>query len=157
MKTINLRNQTTQDIALLLLRLIVGSVFIFHGSQKLFGGLDGFAGYLTSLGVPFPHLNAALAAGTEFIGGISLLVGFGTGFASVPLVITMAVACYAHSAAGFDSQKGGMEYPLTLGIVTAAIGLLGARRFSIEQVIAKLSARNRDADLSISAAAPGLK
>lgn len=137
MKTINFRNQHTQNTALLLLRGIIGSVFVFHGSQKLFGGLDGFAGYLTSLGVPFPQLNALLAAGTEFFGGVALIVGLGTGFVSIPLVITMIVACYAHSAAGFDSQKGGMEYPLTLAVVTAGVGLLGAGRFSLDTVLSR--------------------
>lgn len=140
MKTFNIRNQTTHDTALLLLRVIVGTVFVYHGSQKLFGGLDGFAGYLTTLGVPFPHFNAALAAGTEFLGGIALILGFATGWFSIPLTITMAVACYSHANGGFSAQNGGMEYPLTLGIVTVAIGLLGSGRFAVNAL------RNRSKD-----------
>ena len=55
------------DTALLLIRLMLGVVFVFHGSQKLFGffegpGIEGFAGYLSSLDVPLPLLNAWLAS-----------------------------------------------------------------------------------------------
>ena len=135
MKTLNLRNSTTHDAALLLLRGITGTVFTYHGAQKLFGlfggaGLTGFAGYLDSIGIPFPLANASLAAGAEFLGGLALLAGVGVGVASLPLIVTMLVACFALRANGFDSQKGGFEFPLTLGIVTAAIGLLGPGRFS---------------------------
>jgi uncharacterized membrane protein YphA (DoxX/SURF4 family) len=62
-----------------------------------------------------------------------LLAGVGVGFASVPLTITMLVACFALRANGFDSQNGGFEFPLALGIVTSVIGLLGPGRFSAGQ------------------------
>jgi putative oxidoreductase len=136
MKTLAIRNSTTHDFALLLLRAIAGTVFAYHGAQKLFGlfggpGLNGFAGYLGTIGIPFPLANAGLAAGAEFFGGLTLLAGVRVGVVSVPLGITMVVACFALRANGFDSQNGGFEFPLTLGILTAAIGLLGAGRFTL--------------------------
>jgi putative oxidoreductase len=148
MKNINSPNSFTHDSALLLLRGITGSVFVYHGAQKLFGGLEGFAGYVGSLGIPFPQANAVLAASTEFFGGLLLLAGVRVGLAAVPLVITMLVACYAHRAGGFDSQKGGMEYPLTLAIVTASLGLLGAGRFTLGTLVAGLRAKSEPLDLS---------
>jgi putative oxidoreductase len=136
MKTLTIRNHNTHDTALLLLRTMTGAVFAFHGAQKLFGlfgghGLNGFAAYLGSLGIPFPLANAWLAASAEFLGGVALLAGVGVGFASVPLVVTMLVASFALRAGGFDAQKGGFEFPLTLAVVTASVGLLGAGRFTL--------------------------
>lgn len=157
MKT--LRNQYTNNVALLLLRGIAGAVFTFHGAQKLFGvfggpGLNGFAGYLGSLGIPFPLANAYLAAGAEFFGGLALLAGFGVGIASVPLVVTMLVACFALRTGGFDSQKGGFEFPLTLAVVTTAVGLLGSGRYTLRAVLARL--RDKSQSLQLGSTEPSL-
>lgn len=150
-----MRNITnTTDIALLLLRGVSGSVFAFHGAQKLFGlfggpGLNGFAGYLGSIGIPFPMANAWLAAGAEFFGGLALILGVRVGLAAVPLVITMLVACFALRAHGFDAQKGGFEFPLTLAVVTTSIGLLGAGRFAVPVGLASLRQRTSSPDVSV--------
>ena len=87
------------DSALLLTRIMLGTVFIFHGSQKLFAafggpGIEGFSGFLSQLGVPFPELSAALAASAEFFGGILLVTGLGVRLAVVPMVFTMLVAAF---------------------------------------------------------------
>lgn len=122
-------SKRSEDLGRLILRLALATVFIFHGSQKLFGafggpGLEGFAGYLSSLGVPLPGLNALLAALSELLGGLALLTGLGARLMGIPLVITMLVASFtAHS--GFNAQSGGMEYPLTLALATAALSLIG--------------------------------
>lgn len=153
MKTTTIRNQGSHETALLLLRVMLGTVFAFHGAQKLFGwfggpGLNGFASYLGSLGIPFPLANAYLAAGTEFIGGLALIAGVFVGFASIPLTITMLVACFALRAGGFDAQKGGFEFPLTLAVMTAAIGLLGAGRFTVTNVGLRTRNEKQSADVS---------
>src|SRR5690606_6435504 len=99
------------DEGLLVIRLMLAVVFVFHGAQKLFGafdgpGLEGFAGYLGSLGVPLPGLNAFLAGAAEFFGGLALATGVALRLAALPLAFTMLVAATtAHS--GFDVTKGG--------------------------------------------------
>ena len=60
-----------QDLGLLLLRTMLAVVFLWHGSQKLFGlfgghGIDGTAVWLGSIGVPLPTLSAILAGASEF-------------------------------------------------------------------------------------------
>ena len=71
-------------------------------------------------------------AGTEFFGGIALLIGLATRLISVPLVVTMLVASFGvHGSAFFASAKG-MEYSLTLALVTAGFIFTGAGRFSID-------------------------
>jgi len=53
-----------------LLRVVVGIVFVMHGWQKVFVyGLDGVSGMMGQLGVPLPEISAAMAMGTELLGG----------------------------------------------------------------------------------------
>ena len=135
-----LDHERRRDLGLLFIRAIVGTVFLFHGLQKLFGafegpGLIGFAGYLAQQGVPLPQVSAVLAASAEFLGGLALLTGVGTAVAAVPLVATMLVASFAMHGGAFDSLKGGMEYPLTLALTVAGIGLTGPGRWTLAALI----------------------
>lgn len=146
------------DIGLFTLRLGLGTVFMYHGSQKLFGafgghGLEGFAGYLSQLGIPFASANALLAASTEFFGGLAILVGLFVPLVSIPVVITMLVAAFsAHQ--GFNAAAGGNEYPLMLAFATAALGAMGAGNLSVQALLPPLSTfLNRKASASAGATA----
>lgn len=124
------------DLGLFVIRAMLGIVFMFHGAQKLFAwfggnGLDAFAQFLAKLDVPMPQLSAYLAGGAEFFGGAALLLGLWTRLVSVPLVITMMVAAFAVHGGTFSAQAGGMEYPLTLGVVTFGLLLAGGGRLSL--------------------------
>ena len=74
-----------------LARLTVGLVFIGTGWGKLHS-LGDVTDFFASLHIPAPGFNARLAAGTEFFGGILVLLGLGTRLASPPLAFTMVVA-----------------------------------------------------------------
>ncbi len=129
------------DAGLLAIRAMLGTVFMYHGSQKLFGwfaghGIDGFSGFLASQGVPLPTLNAYMAAGAEFFGGLLLLTGILTRLASIPVAFTMLVAAFMVHGNAFSSQNGGLEYPLTLAVVTAGIGLIGPGRLTLINLVA---------------------
>jgi putative oxidoreductase len=130
------------------IRLMLAVVFVFHGSQKLFGafggpGMDGFVAYNESLGIPFPVLGSYLAAATEFFGGIVLLLGTGARFAAIPMVFTMLVASFvAHS--GFDIQQGGMEYSLTLAVVLSAVVLNGPGEWTVTRIVKRSNAAARE-------------
>lgn len=129
-----MRNLRT-DLGLLALRLMASSILIFHGSQKLFGlfgghGIEGTAGYMESIGIPFPTLSTVLAGGAELLGGVAFLTGVFARTLSAPVAFAMVVGAFtAHS--GFDVTKGGMEYPLLVATVAVAIGLTGPGRFSL--------------------------
>jgi len=132
--------QIGHDTGMLLIRLMVGTVFVFHGSGKLFGwfegpGIEGFTGYLTTLGVPFPELNAYAAALTEFGGGLLLILGVASRLISLPLVFVMGVAVVTAKSHAFSNLAGGMEYPLTLGIVLLGIALVGPGRFTTTNAV----------------------
>jgi putative oxidoreductase len=128
------------DVALLLVRVMVGIVGVFHGAQKLFGwfegsGIAGFAGGLENMGIPLPTLSAYLAGGAEFFGGLLLIVGLVTRVAALPFAFTMFVAVTQVHNSAFDARANGMEYPLTLLVVLVAIALAGAGRFSVDAVL----------------------
>ena len=131
---------TMLDAGLLLIRVIVGIVFIFHGSQKLFGwfdgmGLDEFSNMLgTKMGLPYPRANAIAASSAEFCGGVLLVLGLATRLAVIPLIITMAVAVYKVHWGAF-ALPAGMEYALTLGIICLGLGFTGAGRFSLDGIM----------------------
>jgi uncharacterized membrane protein YphA (DoxX/SURF4 family) len=82
-------------LAPLALRLYLAPVFWMAGSKK-FADFDStvqwFGNSDWGLGLPFPALLAFLAAGTEVLGAILLVVGLGVRWISVPLMVTMVVA-----------------------------------------------------------------
>ena len=84
--------QPLDGIAPLLLRLYLAPVMMQAGWNKLVGFENTAAWFGNSLGLPFPELMAALAAGTEFFGGILLLLGLATRWICVPLMFTMIIA-----------------------------------------------------------------
>ncbi len=124
-----------RGLGLLFIRVMLGVVFLFHGAQKLFGwfgghGIEGTAGFFEQLGIPFPTLSVVAAGGAEFFGGLALLLGLGARGAAAILAFTMLVASFtAHS--GFGAAGGGMEYPLTLAIVSLGLALTGPGRLTI--------------------------
>lgn len=119
------------NLGLLLIRLMLGVVFIYHGQGKLFGGLEGFAGYLDQMGIPLPQVSALLAALSEFVGGLILIAGVFFRIALWPLVVTMLVAAFGAHGGKFSVQDGGMEFALTLAVMVAGVALIGPGDWSL--------------------------
>lgn len=85
-------------LAPLALRLYLVPVFWMAGTQKISGMENTIAWFGNpdwGLGLPYPWLMAHLAAYTEAIGAILLLLGLATRWISIPLMITMIVAIFA--------------------------------------------------------------
>jgi putative oxidoreductase len=133
------RNEGLRDFGLLLLRLMLAVVFVFHGSQKLFGWFDGYGLQATadafgSMGFPLPMASAIAAGGAEFFGAI--LLGLGLFFRPTALIMafTMFVASSVHLKYGFPAPKG-YEFPLTLAVALLALAFTGAGRASLGRLI----------------------
>jgi putative oxidoreductase len=91
----------------LALRLYLVPVFWVAGTNKL-GGMDNVINWFGNnewgLGLPFPVVMAWLAVSSEVLGAIALLIGFGTRWFSIPLLVTMLVAAFSvHAKNGWQA------------------------------------------------------
>lgn len=87
-----MNNVTKFNSAILLVRIIVGSVFLSEGIQKfLFPALRG-AGRFIKIGLPAPEFLSYFVASFEIVCGLLILIGLFSRYAAVPLVIIMLVA-----------------------------------------------------------------
>jgi putative oxidoreductase len=126
------------NFGLLILRLVVGPVFAFHGFAKIFRGgrLEGTAGWFQSMGMRPGHVHARLAAAGELATGICLTLGFLTSFAGLGLVGLMSVAWWTvHKGSGLLIINEGWEYVLTLGTIGVAVATIGPGEWSLDNAI----------------------
>jgi putative oxidoreductase len=133
------RLEGLQRLAVLILRLCLGFVFVMHGSQKLLGafggaGIAGFAGVLARSGIE-PHVPLAwVVAITEFVGGMCIFFGLLTRFWAAGLVIDMAVTILkVHLVNGFFISKNGFEFALTLGVMALVVVMAGPGPMSMDR------------------------
>jgi putative oxidoreductase len=104
-----------QPLALLLLRLVLGAIMIAHGYHKVFGGFHHHMEMVASLGLP--RWMAYLSAGTEFFGGVAIVLGLFTRFFSLAILIEMSVAIWkVHFKNGLMGPAG-FEFPLALAAI----------------------------------------
>jgi putative oxidoreductase len=137
LKTIlSVRDSTTfADLSLLLIRVVGGVAFMLHGWGKIqnpFGwmGPDSFA----------PGIFQALAALSEFGGGLAWIIGLLTPLASLGIASTMAVAVYFHAVMRGDpfvSSGGGPSFELAAIYFSIAVLLfaIGPGRLSVDRTI----------------------
>jgi putative oxidoreductase len=137
------RSELPIDVAILILRLALGFVFIAHGSQKLFGafgggGIAGTGQFFASLGASPGAMWAVIVGLVEFGGGTALAVGFLSRISAALIAIDMLVAIVIYNARnGFfvETPTGGWEINLILIAMTLAIVLVGGRRFAVDTPI----------------------
>ncbi len=109
-------------LAPLAIRLYLAPVFWMAGTQKIAGmdnTIEWFGNTEWGLGLPAPALLAHLAAYTEAIGALLLLLGLATRWAAIPLLVTMAVAALAvHWDNGWAAiaDSGAQEIAVRLGM-----------------------------------------
>ena len=124
------------DAAAFILRLWIGSMGIYHGYGKLFGGMGKFTDGVVKMGFPLPEFFAWAAALSEFAGGIFLILGFGTRIWAIMMACTMAVAGFIRHA---DDPFKIQELALTYFAIAIVLFLLGPGRASIDALLAKRS------------------
>lgn len=126
------------DLALLIIRLVVGLIMAGHGAQKLFGwsggpGIAGMKGWLGSVGMRPASLWAWLGGLTEFGGGLLVALGFFSPFGEVAVIAAMIMAvAIGHWGKGLWVTNGGSELPLINLFVCLALGLSGPGAFSLD-------------------------
>jgi putative oxidoreductase len=129
------------DGAALLMRGVLGFVFVAHGAQKLFGwfgggGIDGTTAFFTFLEIPAPHFFAVVVALTEFLGGLMILAGLLAVAVSLALLVDMvlAIVTFNHANGFFvESPKGGWELNFVLIGMLGTLTLIGAGAWSVDR------------------------
>lgn len=125
-----------QPIVLLVFRLYWGFRFYKTGSGKL-SNHDGVTEYFSSLGIPFPGLNAWVIGGLEYVGGILLMVGFLSRPTALLMVATMFVAyVLAHNdelLGVFSNPKGFLSAePYHFLVMSVLVLAFGPGKFSLD-------------------------
>jgi putative oxidoreductase len=126
------RLNALQPIGLLILRLALGIIFIWHGYPKLTHP-NAMQGFFVQHGLPGYFVT--LAGVLEVFGGGLIILGFLTGIAALLLAIEMAVAIWrVHSAGGYLAVHN-YEFPLTLAVACFALATVGAGRLSADYAL----------------------
>ena len=86
---------TNAPAATILVRLMVGSVFLSEGIQKFMYSKDLGVGRFGRIGLPSPEILAPLVASFEIVCGSLILIGMLTRLAAIPLATIISVAIYA--------------------------------------------------------------
>lgn len=124
---------TNAELAALVLRVSMGSMFLAHGWLKLaIFTPAGTVGFFESLG--FPGALAYLVIAAELIGGLALIAGMWTRWVSLALIPILIGSIYApHGAAGFFSSNegGGWEFPAFWAVALVVQSLLGDGAFAL--------------------------
>jgi putative oxidoreductase len=129
------------NLALLILRLVVGAVFVAHGSQKLFAsfggpGIDKFAAMLHSMGMRPGRVHAIASGAAEFFGGLLLALGLLTPVGAALIIAVMVIAVYkVHLSKGFFVTNGGFEFNLVLAAAAFALAGTGAGAWSLDHAL----------------------
>jgi putative oxidoreductase len=147
------------NLSRVILRLLIGGLFIGHGTQKLFGwfgghGVEGTGGFFESLGLKPGRLNAIAAGSAEAGGGAMLALGLATPVAGAAITGTMATAIrHVHASKGPWASEGGWEYNALVIASTLAVVEAGPGPLSLDHLF---GTERAGTGVMLAAAAAGL-
>jgi putative oxidoreductase len=131
----------TISAGLLLVRLVVGLLMAAHGTQKLFGwfggyGIAGTGMYFESIGFRPGRIFAPLAAITELVSGVLVVLGFlGPVGPALMLSVMIVAAVSVHWKNGLFAQANGIELSLFYGTVAVGLALIGYGKYSLDALL----------------------
>ena len=129
------------DIAMLVLRVGIGTIFVAHGLQKLFGwwggpGWEGWKGFVAYLGLKPSLFWASISLVAELGGGLALIAGLLVPLAAAGLVAqTIVLFVKVHWPNGFWAANGGIEFPLAFLVGAFAVQVVGPREWSLDSLL----------------------
>ena len=130
-----------QHPLLLLIRLYWGYDFYQTGLGKL-NNLERTTEFFSSLNIPFPHLNAMAAGTTELICGIFLMLGFGSRYFTLPLIVILCIAYATDDREALvnvfsDPESFVAATPFQHLLALLIVYVYGAGAFSIDWIIGR--------------------
>ncbi|MCH8904042.1 MAG: DoxX family protein [Bacteroidetes bacterium] len=124
-----------KNTGLLLLRVGIGSMFMYHGKDKMFGGpeeWEDLGKQMSYVGISFlPVFWGFMASFAEFFGGLLLIIGFYFRPACILLFLTMFVAAAFHLGRG--DGLGGASHAVEAGIVFLGLIFIGPGKYSFDK------------------------
>jgi len=129
-------SSSSPNLTLLILRVAGSLPVLYHGSAILFGafggpGPQGFAGFLH-----VPVVVGYLVGMAQFFGGLAILLGALQRIGSVCVIAVMCGAIYlVHLPHGFDINKGGYEFALTVLLVSLGLLISGPGAYSLSSIL----------------------
>jgi putative oxidoreductase len=146
----NLLNKLASSKApttVVLIRLMVGAVFLSEGLQKFLFPAEVGAGRFAKIGLPWPELLGPFVGSFEIVCGTLVLVGLFTRLAVLPLLTIMAVALYSTKLpillkSGFwkMAHEARTDFSMTLGALFLLI--VGAGAWSVDAWLNKREAQD---------------
>ncbi|WP_078578470.1 DoxX family protein [Salipaludibacillus agaradhaerens] len=121
------------EIGNLLLRVVLGLVFLGNGAAKFQGGIENTVGWFDSIGLPGGL--AYVVAIIELVGGIALILGLGTRIAAALMGLIMIGAIFTVNLEG--GFLNGYAFDLVLLVVAAHLVLNGSKLSSLDQLVFK--------------------
>lgn len=115
-----MNKDTRLNLSMFMLRMVMGSIFVFHGSQKLFGmfagmGLEGTMKVVEGFGFPSPMLFAVLWGAVEFISGLFLVFGMMSRWAALSILLVTLVRMWKINLVyGAFVRTGLVEYDIII-------------------------------------------
>lgn len=125
------------ELAIALVRAMVGLIYLMHGGQKLFQiGIPGVAGFFGQIGIPLPLVAATVVSVLETAGGLALIVGLLTRPIAALLAIDALTAILVyHLPKGFFAEAGGYELVLMLLAGLVALILAGPGVLALDRLV----------------------
>jgi putative oxidoreductase len=124
-----------KDLHLLAVRLILAYGFYNPAIMK-WQNINSITDWFAGMGIPFPALNAYMAASTEMAGVVLLTLGLASRIISIPLIVVMIVAiATVHLGNGFEAGNNGFEIPIYYILLLLVILIYGAGKLSVDSII----------------------
>ena len=144
-------SNTKAPASVILIRVLVGAVFLTEGIQKFLYPAENGVGRFAKIGIPSPEVMGPFVAIVEILFGTLILFGLLTRLASIPLIIDMLVAIFStkipillgHGFWGFSlrqlpyygfwgmAHESRTDFSMLLGSLFLLI--VGAGRWSLDQ------------------------
>ena len=129
------------DILFTLLRIVIGALFIGHGTQKLFGwfagaGMQHHTENVAAMGFRPANLWAWISALAESLGGLTLVLGFLTPIGAAAIFVAMIVGIFkVHWRSGLWNSNRGYEFNLIVAVNALILGLVGPGAYALDHTL----------------------
>lgn len=130
-------NHPTASLAMTVLRIVIGGLFLAHGAQKLFDwGPSGTGDSFEQMGAPLAQFTGPAVGVLELGGGALLVLGLFTRVLGALLTVDMLGAIFVvHGENGIFVDGGGYELVAALGAGALALAIGGAGDWSLDRAI----------------------